>query len=136
MPLPQHIFPVVTTSLLSISVSLFCFVIYSFFFLYIPHVSDNIQYLSFSVWPFSLRITSPGPSMLLQKAKISFSLWLRNISLCESVCVCVCVCVCVSDVLYPLSALGHLGCFHVLGMKSNAVINIGVHISSINMCFI
>ena len=43
-------------------------------------------------------------------------------------CVCVCVCVCVYVFIHS-SVDGLLGCFHILVILSNAVMNIGVHIS-------
>ena len=39
-----------------------------FFFFNIPHVSDTMQYLSFSVWLISLSIVFPSPSILSQIA--------------------------------------------------------------------
>ena len=38
-------------------------------------------------------------------------------------------CTCLLDLLYPSSADGHLGCFHVLAVVDSAVMNIGVHVS-------
>ena len=52
--------------------------------------------------------------------KISFFLWVSNITLC----VCVCVCVCVAYLLYPF-----ICCFYILATGNNAAMNIGVHVS-------
>ena len=40
-----------------------------------------------------------------------------------------CVCVCVTYLLYPSFVDGHLGCFHVLVIESNAAVSIGVQVS-------
>ena len=40
------------------------------------------------------------------------------------------MCVCVHHIFFVHpSVIGHLDCFHVLAIKSSAVVNIGVHVS-------
>ena len=57
-PYCTPISPLETTSLFSVSLSLHLFLLYSLVYciFQIPHVSDIIQYLSFSVWLISLSI--------------------------------------------------------------------------------
>ena len=92
----------------------------------IPHISDIIQYLSFSVWLISLRIMPSQPSMLSQVAGFPSFLWMNNSSLNMCVYVYVCVCVCVyiyiyiyiyiiSHFLYLLISQRTFGLFSYLG---------------------
>ena len=84
------------------------------FYFYIPHISEVIGYLSFSIW-FTLL------SMVISRSiNISKDFILLTAELYFIVCVCVCT-------TSYLSVDGSLGCFHVLAIINNAVMNIGVH---------
>ena len=67
----------------------------SMFIFYIPHISDNIQYLSFSVWLILLSIISSRFIHIVEMTIFHAFLWLSSIPVCVCLCVCVCVCVCV-----------------------------------------
>ena len=47
-----------------------------FFFLKIPHISENIQYLFFSVWYISLTITLSKSINVVARGRISFCGWI------------------------------------------------------------
>ena len=80
--------PLIITSLFSVSVHLLlCYIPICYTF-QVPHLSDIIQYLSFSAGLLSLRIMPPSPPVLC-KWQILFFLWLSSILF--STCVCVCV---------------------------------------------
>ena len=67
----------------------FLFLFTNLLIFFIPHISDTIQYLSFSDL-FHLAQYPSGPSMMLQMAKFHSFLWMSSIL----VCVCVRACVC------------------------------------------
>ena len=73
--------------------------------------------------------------MLLQMAGFLFLflffLWLNNnflVPLCVYVSLCVCVCVYLPHFLYSFIS-GHLGCFHILVIVNNAVVQVVVQLS-------
>ena len=75
---PATHFLLITIQLFSVSLSLFCFVC---LFCSIPHISEVLQYLSFSVRLVSHRIMPSRSIHVATNSKISL-LWLRNILLC------------------------------------------------------
>ena len=92
--------PLVTTSLLSVSVC-FSFAIYiCLYYFLIPHTNGIIQYLSFSVPFISLIIVFSRSIHVTSNGRISFFLWLSNGLLCvqththiyiytvSSICIC------------------------------------------------
>ena len=84
LPLSTCLSPLVTNNLFSVSVSLFLFY-YSHLlalYFYIPHGSDNIQYIAFSFWHSEMLIIIPSRSIkVVSNGIISFFLWLSIISL-------------------------------------------------------
>ena len=67
------LFLLISTNLFSISVSLFQFsYIYFLSFFHILHVSDSIQYMSFSVWFISLSIVPYKPIHVVANGRSSF----------------------------------------------------------------
>ena len=95
-PLPRsgyHQFVLYSLSLLWFAfLSIFLFLPLCSFVLFfsIPHISEIIQYLSFSDL-FCLALYSLTPSMLLKTARFHSFVLLNNIPLYVYVCVCVCI---------------------------------------------
>ena len=81
--LPLPLTPWVTTNLfLYLSVCFFSYYSHQFVaYFQIPHISDIIQYLSFSVWLISLNIKASRSIHVVANDKISSFLWLRSIPL-------------------------------------------------------
>ena len=96
----------------------FCFICsFGFFFFHTSHISEFIPYLSFSIWLTSLGRILSRLIRVVTNGQISlFYGWLIfNF-------------VCYVPHLYS-SIDGHLGCFHILAIMSNAAVNTGVHLS-------
>ena len=72
VPSPAALSLLVSTSLFSVSVSMFLLCYMHSFFLEISHVSDIIQYLSFSIWFIPLSIISSRSIFIAENGRISF----------------------------------------------------------------
>jgi len=84
----------------------------------IPHVSDIIQYLSFSFWLTSLRMIIYRSILVAANGIISFFLWLSSISLY----------ICTIHIIHS-SVCRHLYCFRVLAIVDGVTVNVSVHAS-------
>ena len=84
---PPSLSLIVTTTLSSVSVNLFCFVIYIHLTFQIPHINDNIKYCLFLISFTKHNAFQVHESMLLQMAKLHSFLRLSNISLCIIHCI-------------------------------------------------
>ena len=96
-----------------------------------------MQCLFFPVWLISLSIAPSRSIHAATNGKISYFLWLSNISLCVCVSIyiyiyiCMCVCIYIYHIFFIHSSMdGHLGYFHSLAIVNSAALNIGIHISS------
>lgn len=91
---PLSFFLLMTTSLSSVSMSLllFCYICWLTLFFYIPHISENIRYLSISV-SISVRFQTIIPSRsthIVTSGEISFFLsW--NIPFIHIIYHCICI---------------------------------------------
>jgi len=110
------IFPLVTTVLFFVSVSLlFCFLTSFLYFFKIPHTSD-IQSIFLSLSDlFHIAQYPPSLSTLLQMAIFCSFLWLSSIPSYINTISALSICL-----------LMDTGCFHILAVVNIAAVNIGV----------
>ena len=87
------------------------------FYFQMPHMSEIIQYLSFSIWLTSNLAPLSFTHVVISGRISFFNSWI--------IFLCVCVCVCIT---FSLSI--HLGCLHKLAIVNNAAVSVEVHISS------
>ena len=122
LPTGNHQFVLYTCE--SISVLLYSFIRFIF---QTPHISDNIQYLSFSELFHSIILSRS--IHIVANGKISSFVMESNIPVC--VCVCVCVFICVYHHIFFIhsSVDGHFICFYILPVVNNVFVNIGVNVS-------
>ena len=73
--------PQATTNLFSLWVWFFLLLLSMFF--KVPHISEIMQYLSFSLWFISLSKIPSRSSHSVSNGKIAFFLWQHNILLCK-----------------------------------------------------
>ena len=106
-----------TTSLFSLSVSLFLFHRY----VHLCHILDS-TFKYFSFWIPSLSMIISRSIHIAANGIISFFLWLSSIPLY------------MYSIFFIYSSVsGHLGYFHVLAIVNSAIMNTGVHVSFLIM---
>lgn len=102
-------------------VCLLCYICSVF---WVPHISENIQYLSFSVPLISLSIIPLKSLHVVTNGKTSVFFYGQIISHCVYMCVCVC------HIIFIHSFVsGHQWYFHILTIVNNAAMSIEVHVS-------
>ena len=80
----------------------------------IPHISEIIQYLSFSVWYILLSVIHSRPIHIVTNVRISFCFMAEQQSI-----------VCIYNIFFIYSPVdGHVSCFYVLVIVSSAAVNI------------
>ena len=105
----------------AVSVLLYSFI---FFIFYIPNISENIQYFSFSVWLTSLSIIPSRSICVAANVKTFLFLWLSSIPLC----------VYITSYL-SIYLLLETGCLHIFTIINSVPTDVEVHISSLTRTF-
>ena len=115
LPFP-HVELVCSLYLECVSV-LLCTLLVCFMF-YIPHISDNIEYLSFSVWFMSQSIILSGSIPIAANGRILFPFTADYYSIVP-----------MWHILTHSFVDGHWGCFRVLAIVGGAAVNLWVHVA-------
>ena len=99
-------FLLVTTTLFSVSLFVFVFILCTHLFIYIPHMNETIWYFSFFLCLISLSIIPSRSIHVVTNKKISPFFF--NWKVFDYRCVCTCVCIYMHIYIHTISLSIHL----------------------------